>query len=60
MNQKNWKSQRTISDFPQISYADRTLDADSKKLNFIEIGWGFAKLWTIQNDYFLWSMNYEA
>jgi len=38
MNQKNWKSQRTISDFPQISYADRTLDADSKKLNFIEIG----------------------
>ena len=31
-------SQPTISDFPQISQADKTFHADSKKLNFIEIG----------------------
>jgi len=31
-------SQSTISDFPEISYADRTSDADFKKLKFFEIG----------------------
>jgi len=38
MNQKIWKSQPTISNFPGISEADRTFHADSKQLNFIEIG----------------------
>jgi len=23
---------------------------------FFEIAWGFTQLWTIQNDYILWSM----
>jgi len=35
------------------------LIADSNNINFFEIGEGFTKLWTIQNDYFLWSMKHN-
>ena len=52
---KKWIFSPNISDFSQIYCSQRTFHANFSKLNFLKIGWGFMKLWNVQNGFFLWS-----